>query len=74
MKKPSKEQRAVWDATYAKKNKELSTPKKRNTFPNRIDSKEVKEAKEVQSKNKIAFDKSYFGKRLLKINLNKNGK
>lgn len=65
-KKPTKSQIEKWSRTYYDNNRE-SIRKKRNVeVRKQNNSSEIIEAKAIQKKNKEAFDKSFFGRELLK--------
>jgi hypothetical protein len=66
MKKPSKEQREIWAATYAKKNKEQIKQKRRKINPDKRSSSDFRETQSEQIKKTEVFYKSHFGKKLIK--------
>lgn len=62
MKKPTKEQRAKWSRNYAEKNKEVIAKRRKVLNPIKNNQTEIQSAVMQQEKNRIAFNKSYFGR------------
>lgn len=69
MKKPSKEQRYVWNSNYSQKNKEYLKQRRRKINPKKNNTRSIEESVASHQKRKEAFDKSYFGLELIKQKL-----
>ena len=65
MKKPTKEQRAVWSRNYAVKHRETIARKRKVLNPIKNNETEIQSAQSNERNNSELFCKSYFGKRNL---------